>query len=168
MSELPHLDISSVLKKHERQKRRHPPLNRDRLEFFIAINGSMQALADFISVPAQRAALIEGDWQLFARYLRSHSKKLPWRPRLESLSLDQASNADRVQLAQHEAARATIARQDNYRKQHRCARIKAAESTKMLKEEMRKAARRYRTSLSQLSEAAVRTVIKNIKAGLTY
>ena len=109
MSELPHLDISSVLKTHERQKRRHPPLNRDRLEFFIAIHGrSMQALgdlADFISIPKKRAALKDVDWQLFARYLRSHSKKLPWRPRLDDLPLDRATDAQRVQLAQHEAAR---------------------------------------------------------------
>jgi hypothetical protein len=124
----------------------------------------MAALADFISISEKRAALKESDWQLFAHYLRSHSQRLPWRPRLDSLSLDQATGAQRVQLAQHEAARATIARQDSYRKRHHCERIKDAETKKMLDKEMLKAARRYHVSVSQLSEVAVRIVMKNIKA----
>jgi hypothetical protein len=119
----------------------------------------LEDLADYVEhvplTPSQRRKL--------AQLLRSWQKPLPWRPLFpDTLDPATASDAQRAQLAQHEAAGNVLQRQDEYRTQHDdCRRVPGKVTDIMLAEAMAEAANKFNVALSLLTESAVRTLVKN-------
>lgn len=115
-----------------------------------AIAGDRTVLGEVATRVAVRP-LTDEQRKLLAKLLCSLQTRPKRRPRLEAIDPAKASEQERVLMAQHRAAHAILWRKDNER-----ARVSA-----IIDEEIDKAATKFRVLPTQLSEKAVRTIVKN-------
>jgi hypothetical protein len=120
-------------------------------------------LATMIGKPSQRQQITEPEWwEIAAIVARKHRRPGP--PQLD----DRDHERYCVQLAQHHVAWDVLEWKKFYRWKNNCKNIKAAKTAAALDEAKQREARRFNVALDQLSDDAIRTIIKNNRPLIRY